>query len=363
MAATLRDVAAAAGVSVSTASRALSGSSEISESTRLRVSRTARSLGYRRNLAAASLRTRRSGLVGLVLNNLVNNTFHTVVEAVQRRLVASGYQALLCITNADPAVEADYLRLLRDHQVDSVLIVGTGGNVKEVNELRASGITVIDLIREIEGSQGPAVLAADREGAVSATRHLLDQGHRRIAFVGGPPETTSGRDRYAGFVHSLSEAGLAPAPELVRRGPFEVAYGARVMGELLGLERAPTALMLANHEATYGALPVLARSGVDVPSALSVVAFEDMPLLEWWSPAITVVDTGAHELGRLAVELLLRSIDGQELKPRRYTVGAELVVRSSTAPPPPAPPAPSPGPLADPLPDPFGDPLPAGEAI
>ncbi|GAA2900473.1 LacI family DNA-binding transcriptional regulator [Streptosporangium fragile] len=333
MAATLRDVAAAAGVSVSTASRALSGSSEISESTRRRVSRLARSMGYRRNLAAASLRTRRSGLVGLVLDNLVNSTLHTVVETVQRRLVASGYQALLCITNADAAIEADYLRLLRDHQVDSVLIVGTGQNAEGVNELRASGITVIDLIREIEGSRGPAVLAADREGAVAATRHLLAQGHRRIAFMGGPPDTTSGRDRYAGFVQTLAEAGVTPDPALVWRGPFEVAYGARAMRELLAVERAPTALLLGNHEATYGALPVLAGSGVEMPGALSVVAFEDMPLLEWWSPAITVVDTGAHELGRLAVDLLLRSIDGQEPEPRRYTVGAELVVRSSTAPP------------------------------
>ncbi|MEV7012600.1 LacI family DNA-binding transcriptional regulator [Streptosporangium sp. NPDC051022] len=333
MAATLRDVAAAAGVSVSTASRALTGSPEISEPTRRRVSRAAESMGYRRNLAAVSLRTRRSGLVGLVLNNLVNNTFHTVVEAVQQRLVASGYQALLCITNADPAIEADYLRLLRDHQVDSVLIVGTGRNAEEINALRASGVTVIDLIREIDGSLGPAVLAGDRDGAVAATRHLLDQGHRRIAFMGGPADTNSGRDRFAGFAQTLAEAGLAPDPALVRRGPFEVAFGAQAMTELLRSETAPTALMLSNHEATYGALPVLARSGLEIPADLSVVAFEDMPLLEWWSPPITVVDTGAHELGRLAVELLLQPPDGREARPRRYTVGADLVVRSSTAPP------------------------------
>ncbi|MEU0519287.1 LacI family DNA-binding transcriptional regulator [Streptosporangium sp. NPDC006007] len=333
MAATLRDVAAAAGVSVSTASRALTGSSEISESTRRRVSRAAQSMGYRRNLAAVSLRTRRSGLVGLVLNNLVNHTFHTVAEAVQQRLVASGYQALLCITNADPAIEADYLRLLRDHQVDSVLIVGTGRNLEGVNELRTSGVTVVDLIREMEGSKGPAVLAADREGAVAATRHLLDQGHRRIAFMGGPPATNSGRDRFTGFAQTLAEAGLAPDPVLVRRGPFEVGFGARAMTELLRARPAPTALMLSNHEAIYGALPVLARAGLEVPADLSVVAFEDMPLLEWWSPPITAVDTGAHELGRLAVDLLLQPVNGPEVKPKRYTVGAELVVRSSTAPP------------------------------
>ncbi|GHE47843.1 LacI family transcriptional regulator [Streptosporangium violaceochromogenes] len=333
MTATLRDVAAAAGVSVSTASRALTGSSEISESTRRRVSRAAQSMGYRRNLAAVSLRTRRSGLVGLVLNNLANHTFHTVVEAVQQRLVASGYQALLCITNADPAVEADYLRLLRDHQVDSVLIVGTGRNLEGVNELRRAGITVVDLIREMEGSKGPAVLAADREGAVTATRHLLGQGHRRIAFMGGPPASDSGRDRFAGFAQTLAEAGLAPDPELVRRGPFEVSFGAQAMSELLEIRPAPTALMLSNHEAVYGALPVLARAGLEIPADLSVVAFEDMPLLEWWSPPITAVDTGAHELGRLAVDLLLQPVNGQEVRPKRYTVGAELVVRASTAPP------------------------------
>ncbi|MBB2912060.1 LacI family transcriptional regulator [Streptosporangium becharense] len=333
MAATLRDVAAAAGVSVSTASRALSGSPEISEGTRRRVSRAARSMGYRRNLAAASLRTRRSGLVGLVLGDLGDTTFHTVVEAVQRHLRASGYQALLCVTDADAAVEADCLRLLRDHRVDSVLIAGTGENVKGVDELRAAGITVIDLIRGAEGSRGPAVLAADREGAVTATRHLLAQGHRRIAFVGGPPGTAAGHDRYAGFVQTLAEAGVTPDPALVCRGPSEGAFGARAMRGLLAVEPAPTALVLGSNGAAYGALPVLAGSGVEVPGALSVVAFEDTPLLEWWNPAITVVDTGARELGRLAAELLLRSVGGQELEPRRYVVGAELVVRASTAPP------------------------------
>lgn len=333
MAVTLNDVAAAAAVSRSTASRALSGSPLIAEETRRRVEATAARLGYRPNWAASALRTRQSKLIGLVLNNLINASFHTVAEVVQRRAAAEGYQVLLCITDADPQREAAFLRTLQDHSADGVILIGSGKNVTLTNRMLRDGTAVVNLIRAPNGTASPSVLAADRDGAHEATRYLLELGHTRIGYIGGPPSTNSGRERFAGYSEALREHGLQVDDTLVVQGPFDPEFGRSATSRLLDTAADMTALFVANHEAVFGALPTLVERGVAIPTDLSLICYEDIPWLRWWRPAITVVDNGATELGELAVDLLLqqiqrRSADGSSTG-RTYRVGAQLVRRDS----------------------------------
>ncbi|GAA4170126.1 LacI family DNA-binding transcriptional regulator [Gryllotalpicola koreensis] len=338
MAVTLKDVAEAADVSLSTASRALRGSPLISAETRATVEAAAAGLGYRINRAASALRSNRSQLVGLVLNNLVNASFHTIAEVVQKRLASDGYQLILGTTDADPGVERRLLETLADHGVDGVIIIGTGQNADLSNGFLADGIAVVNVIRSSKDSAAPTVLAGDRDGAFDATDYFLSQGHRVIGYIGGPESADSGRDRFAGYADALKEAGIEVDERLVVRGPFTQEFGAEAIQTLL--DRAPdmTALFAANHESVFGMLPGLTSRGIRIPDDLSLICYEDIPWLEMWHPPITVVDNGSRQLAELAVDLLMQQINnrGSELGGdrirRTYRVGAQLVHRASSRP-------------------------------
>jgi LacI family transcriptional regulator len=337
---TLRTVAAAANVSVSTASRALAGSPLISAETRAIVDARAAELGYRTNRAASALRSKRSHLIGLVLNNFINQSFHTIADVVQRKLRAEGYQLILSTTDGDPRAEENLLLTLADHGVDGVMIIGSGQNAGVTNTFLDQGMAVVNVIRSSRDSIAPTVLAADRDGAFEATNHLESLGHRRIGYIGGVESTDSGRERFAGYAEALQRRGIPVDEQLVIRGPFTEQFGADAMTELLSRKTGITALFAANHEAVFGILPVLGARGVRIPQDLSLICFEDMPLLQMWQPPVSVVDNGAAQLAELAVDLLLNQIkattqDGSSPErlrklTRTYRVGAQLVPRAST---------------------------------
>lgn len=330
MAVTLIDVADAAGVSRSTASRALSGSSLISAETRSAVEEAARSLGYRPNRAASALRSNRSHLIGLVMNNLINASFHTVAEVVQKRASASGFQVLLCITDADPARENDVLAMLGEHGVDGTIVIGSGRSAAASNALLSQGRAVVNLIRSVRGSKASTVLADDLDGARDATAHLVSLGHRRIGYIGGTEDATSGRERYEGYRLALADAGIEVDPAIVRKGPFTTEFGVDAVNSLLDSTEPLTALYAANHEAVFGILPTLAGRGVSVPDELSLICHEDMPWLALWQPAITVVDNGATQLANVAMDLLFQQINESAAPDgRTYRIGARLVERAS----------------------------------
>ncbi|MBY6410397.1 LacI family DNA-binding transcriptional regulator [Rhodococcus sp. BP-252] len=333
MTVTLIDVAQAAGVSRSTASRALSGSSLISAETRAAVEHAARALGYRPNRAASALRSNRSHLIGLVMNNLINATFHTVAEVVQKRASASGFQVLLCITDADPGKENDVLSMLGEHGVDGTIVIGSGRSADASNALLSAGRGVVNLIRSVRGSGAPTVLADDLEGAKEATAHLLSLGHTRIGYIGGPADATSGRERFDGYCRALADAGVDVDEGLIRKGPFTTEFGAEAVNLLLDDARPMTALYAANHEAVFGILPTLSARGVSIPDSLSLVCHEDMPWLKMWQPPVTVVDNGAAQLANVAMDLLFQQINDAAVPDgRTYRIGARLVDRDSCRP-------------------------------
>jgi LacI family transcriptional regulator len=273
-------------------------------------------------------------LVGLVLNNLLNATFHVVAEVLQQRLGEQGYRVILCVTGADVDLERQYIDMLGDQQVDGVVIIGTGRNLARLRALTKLGTPVVSLIRAADNCPGDRVLAADQEGGYAATVHLLERGHRRIGYIGGAAESNSGRERFAGYRQALAEAGVEVDDSLVLRGPFQEQFGREAISQLLGLPRAPTAVYAANHEASFGVLPKLHEIGVRVPEDLSIVCHDEAPWFRHWHPAITIVDSGATQLAELAADRLLSAMAGTTTtgsQARTYRVGARLVERSSTA--------------------------------
>jgi LacI family transcriptional regulator len=334
--ATLTSVALAAGVSTSTASRALSGHPGVLPSTRARVEAAAAALSYQPNRTASALRTRRTGLLGLVVNNLRTATFHTIAETLQAWGADHDYQVLVCTTGGDPDREAAFLRTVRAHHFDGVVVAGSGANTELVNELVQDGRAVVTMNREVPGSLAPSVMAAYELAARLATEHLIGLGHTRIAAIEGPPEITSGRLHHAGFSSAMAAAGIPVLPGLVHRGEFTPDFGRAAATAVLSLPEPPTALLVSNHEASFGALPALGETGLHLPKQLSVICTEEEPFYGWWSPPLTTVDNRPALLAQRAAALLLAQLTGEQPAqpaPRVELVEPLLVVRSSTAPP------------------------------
>jgi LacI family transcriptional regulator len=327
-------VAARAGVSTSTASRALSGHPSVLPATRERVLAAAGELQYRPNRMASALRTNRSGLIGLVVNSLRTATFHDFAQTLQTWAGQHGYQVLVCTTGGDPEREAAFLQTVRTHSFDGVVVAGSGANGDLVNQLLDEGRAVVTMNREVPGSRAPSVMADYGTASRLAIEHLLALGHTRIAAIEGPADVTSGRAHHAGLTAALGAAGVPLDPALVQRGSFDWFFGRAAAEALLAVPEPPTALLVSNHEASFGVLPVLADHGVRVPDDLSLICTEEEPFFTWWSPPLTTVDNRAADQARRAAELLL----GQLIGVPGPAVHAELVAprlvrRGSTAAP------------------------------
>jgi len=298
MSVTLKDVAQAARVSISTASRALGGGGLASERTQQRLARIARELGYRPNPIARGLKTGQSRLVGLLIHNLGNASFQVMAEVVQARLRTLGYQMLLCIAGDDPQQERDTLATLADHRINGLIVVPTGKNGAKLTALDEGDIPIVCVVRRDDKTELETVLAA------------------------------------------LREASIAVEDSLVHAGHFEPETGAVACRRFLDLKERPSAIFVANHESVLGVLRVTAERGLSIPGDLSILCYEDAPWFEWHRPALSVIDSGARDLANLAVDRLLQRMKaknrhaegGSAESAREYRVGARLVKRDSCRP-------------------------------
>jgi LacI family transcriptional regulator len=320
----------------------MSGHPAVRASTRERVHAAAAELGYQVDAVARTLRAGSSGLIGLILTNLLNSSIQTIADTIQATGHLHGYEALIATTNGDPDREREVIQLLRSHRVDGVLVMGSGANTELLNGLHAAGFPVVALIRLPRGVQTPAVVYDDRDAGRQAAEHLIGHGHRRIAFIGGPASTRSGRERYAGFVDTLRGSGIPVPEELILRGDFDAQFGTAAAEALLSVAEPATAVVIGNHEAMSAALQVFARRDVDIPGRLSVVGIEDADILRFWHPAITVVDTNPAQLGALALSTILEQLGDPRTeasagsspdpaRPRPTVVPVQLIQRGSTA--------------------------------
>jgi len=278
------------------------------------------------------------------VTNLVNTSFHTIAEVVQRELAQRGYQLMLSVTAGDPVQERSSLHTLVDHSAAGVIVVGSDSEATD--ELRKLGTPTVHLARRPRDPAGDCVLGDEIAGGRSATEYLLESGHRRIAIIAGPPDVPSGRERMQGYWLAMQAADVPVSEELALAVPLSPDAGGTAVEALLALpaRRRPTALLVANHEASYGALPALREHSVTIPADLSVICYEDSPLARWWHPAITVIDNNARQMGELAARLLLQRLEAAEgpaaVSANRgrdefseFRVGSRLIERDSCRPP------------------------------
>jgi LacI family transcriptional regulator len=331
---TMSDVARHAGVDVSTVSRALGSRTAgmLRSETVERVLRAAEELGYRPNVLARSLRTQRSHTVGMVIPDLTNPFFPPVVRGVEEALDAADYTLIIANTDNVAAREERGLQSLVGRQVDGLLIATShvGDDLPGADGL--GGLPLVLVNRRGSDPSVPSVVPDDAHGIELVVDHLTKLGHRTIGHVAGPSDTSTGRSRAEAFETTMTAAGLFADDLVERTAVFAIEDGRTACERLLDRRPDTTAVVAANDLLAIGCLRLLRERRIHVPGAMSVVGFNDMPLVDLIDPPLTTVRVPQHEMGREAGRLLLRLIAGEDLagEPVIRAFAPELVVRGST---------------------------------
>lgn len=331
--ATLQDVADAAGVSRSVASRVLTGDehARVSDETRERVRTAATSLQYVPSHRARALRFKRAGAVGLIVPDVTNAVFADMLGGVQDRAGEADMSVLLGQVDPPPSGRRHLRELVAAGRIDGVLLQRREDMDDEaLAEALGDDVPVVLINSRLPGRSGSAVLD-DAEGARTATGHLIGLGHERIAHVAGVQHHDTALRRHQGYLEAMAEAGLTVRDEWVERAGWEAPAGEQAVGRLLEASRRPTGLVVSSVNAAVGAVSALGRAGVRVPADMSVVTLLDTWVSRTWNPSLTSVQLPLHELGRAACGALLDHLSGSPLRDLVVTdPRPRLVVREST---------------------------------
>ncbi|OHV31238.1 MULTISPECIES: LacI family DNA-binding transcriptional regulator [Pseudofrankia] len=332
-AAGIKEVAAAAAVSLGTVSNVLNRPQLVSPRTRARVERAMEELGFVRNESARALRAGSSRILAYVMLDPSNPFFTDVATGIEEVAEAADLSVFLCNSGEDADREARYLDLLLEQRVQGVLITPVDAANERLRTLPARGTPVVLVDRVAGAGEGCSVSVDDVLGGELAATHLLERGHERIAFIGGPDTLSQVRDRRAGALRALEHAGLPPDRlTVLATGALTVAEGRGAAERLVGLPaaRRPTAAFCANDLVALGLLQMCVRLGVAVPGDCAIVGYDDIDFAAAAAVPLTSVRQPRHLLGRTAAELLLDEANNPAHEHQAVQFTPELVARAST---------------------------------
>jgi len=334
----IAEVAAEAGVSTATVSRALSRPGEVKAETREQVLAVVRRLGYTPNLAGRSLRAARSGMVLVVIPRGVTPFFTALLLGVEQELAARGYGLLFGSRHDDEAREVQLFRLAASGAADGILLLDGQTLRQGSRSVEELGFPVVAVSVPAPDGSLPCVLVNDRAAAAEVARHLHGLGHRRFGYVGGRAGGYPDRERWLGYRDALATLGVATGTVLRIEGNFGSASGIAAAGRILELEpeRRPTAVFAASDMMAIGAIHRFREAGLAVPGDVSVVGFDGIEFADLCDPVLTTVRQPREEMGRAAAALLCRALAGEAIGPAEHTrtFDASLRIGASSGPPP-----------------------------
>jgi LacI family transcriptional regulator len=327
----IQDVARAAGVSVSTVSRVLNGKDDVAADTHQRVQKIIDDLGYSSTLAAKSMRSHRTNVIGVIIFDLSLSYCLEVVRGIDLAVKAHTYDLMIFSSNRanhreDPTWERKVVAQLNGSIVDGIIAV----TPTTVDLPTNSPLVTID---PCDGGNFPSVLATNYQGTYEAVHYLIELGHKRIGFIGGRPSLLSARQRRQGYDDALRQAALPVLSELCAEGDY--SHNAALIGarQLLTLSERPTAIMAANDQTAFAVLEVAKELQLCVPKDLSVIGFDNTPESAYTSPSLTTVDQSIVALGSRAADLLIQLVEGRTVENDLYQLPTRLIVRDSCSQP------------------------------
>jgi LacI family transcriptional regulator len=327
----LTDVAAAAGVSVATASRALTGRGSVAHDTRERVRQAAATLDFHPSAAGQNLQARSTRMIGFIVPDISSGFYANALKGAQRRLQAAGYQITLMDTDERPDRERAALLALAAGRVDGFIVCSSGGDGSVLRSIeRRFRLPIVCFDNVVEGVGGGRVTLANEAGIQLLVSHLADvHGHRRIGYVGGNESETSGAERLAGFALGMLVNGLEADPRSVRPGDWTEAAGRSETAELLDEAEPVTAIVYPCADLALGGLAELRARGLAVPDDVAVVCFDDSDAAPLLDPPLTVLARRDREIGDLAASLVLRALEHTDSGPMDVRISMELAIRRS----------------------------------
>ncbi len=335
---TIKDLARLAGVNHSTVSRALRGSPLISTETTLRVQQAAQELGYQPSAAARSLKTRSSRALGVVVSNIDDPFFGEVLQGVEDTAQSNGYSLFIAASQQDQDRQQAIVRAMREHRVDGLIICSTSFDAVQNRQFLENGIPIVVVNNQAEEDYKYSIYHDDVDGSRQITRHLLELGHRRVAYLGNSLSGRTTLDRLAGVEQEMKAAGLEIPKDYILQVPGgKPEQGCEAVKYLLSIPRRPTALVCFNDMLAIGVLQGLQQASYTIPGDFSVTGFDNIPFSAFTQPPLTTFDQPKRFIGTEAARLILGLLKSDEALPaqesRIIVLKGSLLVRASTASP------------------------------
>jgi LacI family repressor for deo operon, udp, cdd, tsx, nupC, and nupG len=332
--ATIEDVAAIAGVSIATVSRAINEPTKVADETRRRVNEAIARTGYTTNAMARSLRMRRSNMILILAPDVGDPNFSNILVGLETEASKRGYGVLIGNTQNDPERESDYLRVISSNQADGLILL-TGhlpfGHAQPGQETRLPPMVAVN--EPVPDSDIPFVGVDNFEGSRLAAEHLISQGHRRIAFIGRSSSRAVNQLRERGYRAALEGAGIAIDPLLILDGDGTTESGRQATEHMFVRDVLPTAFLCINDATALGVIIALTARRYDLPRQFSVMGFDDISFASFVTPSLTTMKQPRLRIGEAAMDMLLGLLEGNRPDRNSILLRSELIVRNSVAPP------------------------------
>lgn len=328
--ATIKDVAAEAGVSVGTVSRYLNGA-DIKERNKIRIEEAISKLGFKINPIARCLKMNKTDTIGVIIPNLADIYATTIVRNLEKTLYAYGYHIIACDSWGDKALEIEKVRLLMDRMVDGLILYPCNDNASYLKEVNLRKIPVVVVDTAVQGYACDQVLTDNSNATYAAAEWLIKNNHKRIGFISSREISYTARERIKGYYRAHADCSLEVDRELVKDNGYMEMDGYSAMKQFLSMKHPPTAVIASNYYTTLGAMKAIYDEKIPVPEKVSVIGFDNLGLSEVLQPPLSIVTQPMEEIGRKAAEIVIKRIRGEEEDfPLVLQLQTEMVLRSST---------------------------------
>lgn len=334
VAVTIKDVARVAGLSIATVSKYMNGG-HVLDGNRAAIEQAIDTLGYRVNVVARGLKTRRTMTVGVLIPSIEQIFSTEIIAAVEKKLAEAGFSTIVCDCQLNVVLESRKMEILLEKQVDGIIMMPFSGSAEPIQKAIDQGVPVVLIDRKVEGVALDTILVDNEKLAYKAVNHLIQAGHRRIGLVLGPENLYTSRKRFAGCAAALKEAGIPIDPSLVRHSDYQIAGGLAAFAALLDRPDWPTSIFTTNYETTFAAGLIINERGLSIPQDLSWIGFDSLSMAQIFKPRLTIVAQPVRQIGETAAELILERMSGQggpDLEAREVILPGELIEGLSTGP-------------------------------
>jgi LacI family transcriptional regulator len=326
----INEIARLAGVSTATVSRTINGSGKVKPETAEKVWRVVDDMGYHPSSHAQALASGKSQLIGLIISDITNPFFPELVRSFEEISLQNGFEVIVANTGYDPSRMAHTVRRMIQRKTEGVAVLTSEMEPALVEQLEMQQMPVVFLDTGRKGRQASNIKVDYGMGIMEAVAHMVDLGHKRIGYIGGPVKYASARARQRAFKKCLQEYGLPSNGDLIQRGNFKIDGGAAAMARLMEIKERPTAVLAANDMSAIGAMKTALGMGLKVPEEISIIGFDDIDFCQLTQPPLTTIRLSRREIAEKAFDALSSIIQGKSRRGGQYKIGTHLVVRNST---------------------------------